>query len=178
MPTDSAGPLDPVSGHSSASSVGTSACSPYYHPLRSRSGRNNAELSVERPLLLRAEVTLAADTSGHAPEIVASPEGSVMGSVSASPHHRSLRRRTRGAYLRDSVEGAEESTFYISAHTRRSLEIQEGWKKVRDGKKKRRREEVEDSEFDEPASAGGGSVGAGPREHDEEGSGGGGGMAV
>jgi hypothetical protein len=44
------------------------------NPLRSRSGRNNAELSVERPLLLRAEVVLATDTSGHAQEIVASPE--------------------------------------------------------------------------------------------------------
>ncbi len=42
-------------GYMPTGSVGTSACSPYYHPLRSRSGRNNAELSVERPLLLRAK---------------------------------------------------------------------------------------------------------------------------
>ena len=124
---------------------------------------------MERPLLLRSEVAVAADTSDHAAEMVASPESSVMGSVSTSPHHRPLRSRARGAYRRDVEEGVDESAFYISSHTRRSLEIQEGWKKVRDGKRKRRREEVEDTEVDEPASGskdedrGGGAGGEGPR---------------
>ena len=164
MPTRSVGPLPDSSG----SSGGTSAYSPYYHPLRSRSGRNDAELSVERPLLLRSEVAVAAGTSDHAPGIVASPEGSLMGSVSTSPHHRPLRSRARGAYRRDVEEGVDESTFYISPHTRRSLEVQESWKKVRDGKRKRRREEVEDSEVDDPASGlkdedrDGGAGGEGP----------------
>ena len=152
MPKRSMAPLDPVGEDSSASSVGTSACSPYYHTLRSRSGRNNADSSVERPLLLRSEIAVAADTSDHAAGIVASPEISVMGSVSASPHHRPLRSRARGAYRRDVEEGVDESAFYISSHTRRSLEIQEGWKKVQDGKRKRRREEVEDTVVDDPAS--------------------------
>jgi len=91
-----------------------------------------------------------------------------MGSVSAIPHHRPLRSRARGAYRRDVEEGVDESTFYISPHTRRSLEIQESWKKVRDGKRRRRREEVEDPEVDDPASGltdedrDGGAGGEGP----------------
>jgi hypothetical protein len=72
-------------------------------------------------------------------------------------------------------EEVDETTFSISSHARRSLEIQEGWKTVRDGKRKRRREKVED---DDPASAEGLPVKAdprGPREggNDEEGPSGG-----
>jgi len=63
-------------------------------------------------------------------------------------------------------EGVDETTFSISSHTRRSLEVQEGWKAVRDGKRKRRREEVED---DDPASADGRPEGG----NDEEGPSGG-----
>jgi len=183
MPTRSVGPRESGSGGSSAGSVTASAYSPYHHPLRSRSGRNHAESSVERPLLLRPEVAVATDTGVHAQESVASPASSVMGSVSASPHHRSGRSRARGPYRRDLEEEVDDTSFYVSSHTRRSLEIQEGWKRGRDGKKKRRREEVEDSGFDDPASAAGDSVKDDPREprgggHDEEGSSGGGGMAV
>ena len=73
--------------------------------------------------------------------------------------------------------------FSISSHARRSLEIQEGWKTVRDGKRKRRREEVEDSEFGEPSDADGDSVRADPRGprgggNEKEGPSGGGGMVV
>ena len=77
---------------------------------------------------------------------------SVIASVSASPHHRSVRIRARGPYRRDLEEEVDETTFSISSHARRSLEVQEGWKAVRDGKRKRRQEEVEDGD---PASADG-----------------------
>ncbi len=170
MPTRSVGPRDPGSGDSSASSVVTSAYSPYHHPLRSRSGRNNADSSVERPLLLRPEMAVAAETSSHAQEGVASPTSSVIASVSASPHHRSVRSRARGPYRRDLEEEVDQTTFSISSHARRSLDVQEGWKTVRDGKRKRRREEVEDSECDHPAGVGG-DPGQGPSgDGDEEGS--------
>ncbi len=130
MPTRSAGPRDPGSGDLHAGSVATSAYSPYYHPLRSRSGRNSTDSSVERPLLLRPEVALAADTNGHDQEGVDSPASSVMGAVSASPHHRSVRSRARGPYRRDLVEEVDETNFYLSPHARRSLAVQEAWKAV------------------------------------------------
>ncbi len=161
MPTRSVGPRDPGSGDSSAGSVATSVYSPYYHPLRSRSGRNNADSSVERPLLLRPEVDIAVEASDHAQGGVASPVGSVVASVSASRHHRSVRSRAKGPYRRDLEEEVDETTFSISSHARRSLEVQEGWKAVRDGKSKRRREEVED---DDPARADGHPEGGGDEE--------------
>ncbi len=161
MPTRSVGPRDPGSGGSS-----TSAYSPCYHPLRSRSGRTNADSSVERPLLLRPEVAVAPENSSDGQESVASPASSVVASVSASPHHQSVRSRAKGPYRRDLKEEVDETTFSISSHARRSLEVQEGWKTVRDGKRKRRREEVED---DVPASADGHPEGG----NDEEGPSGG-----
>ena len=182
IPTRSAGPRDPGSGDSHAGSVATSADSPYYHPLRSRSGRNSTDSSVERPLLLRPEVALAADTIGHDQEGVDSPASSVMGLVSASPHHRSVRSRARGPYRRDLVEEVDETNFYLSPHARRSLAVQEAWKAVRD-EKKRKRGEDEEAELDDGADAGRGRSGAGsrgPRGEDsgEEGPSGGGGMVV
>jgi len=63
-------------------------------------------------------------------------------------------------------EEVDETNFYVSSHTRRSLEVQEVWKVVRDGKRKRRREEVEDGV---PASADGHPEGG----NDEEGPSGG-----
>jgi hypothetical protein len=65
-------------------------------------------------------------------------------------------------------EEVDETTFSISSHARRSLEVQEGWKAVRDGKRKRRREEVEDSECDHPAGVGG-DPGQGPSGDGDEG---------
>ena len=105
-----------------------------------------------------------------------------MGSVSASPHHRSVRSRARGPYRRDLVEEVDETNFYISPHTRRALAIQEAWKAVRD-EKKRKRGEDEEAELDDGAGAGRDRSGAGPRGprgegNDEEGPSGGGGMAV
>ena len=169
MPTRSVGPCDSGSGGSSAGSVATSAYSPSYHPLRSRSGRNNAEASEERPLLLRPEVAVAPEDIGNGQESVTSPASSVMGSVSASPHHRSVRSRARGPYRRDVEEEVDEGNCYISSHTRRSLEVQEGWKKVGDGKRKRRREEVEDVELEDPADVGGDPVKTDPRGDEEKG---------
>jgi hypothetical protein len=66
-------------------------------------------------------------------------------------------------------EEVDEGNCYISSHTRRSLEVQEGWKKVRDGKRKRRREEVEDVELEDPADVGGDPVKTDPRGDEEKG---------
>jgi hypothetical protein len=79
-------------------------------------------------------------------------------------------------------EEVDEPTFYISSHARRSLAVQEAWKKVRD-KKKRKRGEDEEAELDDAAGVGGDRSGPGSRERrgggaDEEGPGGAGGMAV
>ncbi len=103
-------------------------------------------------------------------------------SVSASPHPYPLRSRSRGPYLRDLEEEVDEPTFYISSHARRSLAVQEAWKKVRD-KKKRKRGEDEEADLDDRAGAGGDRSGPSSRERrgggdDEEGPGGVGGMAV
>ena len=99
--------------------------------------------------------------------MVVSPE-------SASPHPYPLRSRSRGPYLRDLVEEVDEPTFYVSPHARRSLAVQEAWKKVRDEKKRKRRED-EEAELDDGAGAG--DDGPGSRERrgggdDEEGPGG------
>jgi len=108
--------------------------------------------------------------------------GAVAGPVSASPHPYPLRSRSRGPYLRDLEEEVDEPTFYISSHARRSLAVQEAWKKVRD-KKRRKRGEDEDAELDDEAEegcdrSGPGSQGRRGGGDDEEGPGGVGGMAV
>ncbi len=108
--------------------------------------------------------------------------GAVAGTVSASPHPYPLRSRSRGPYLRDLEEEVDEPTFYISSHARRSLAVQEAWKKVRDETKRKRRED-EEAELDDGAGAGGDCSGPSSRERrgdgdDEEGPGGVGGMAV
>ena len=108
--------------------------------------------------------------------------GAVVEPVSASPHPYPLRSRSRGPYLRDLEEEVDEPTFYISSHARRSLAVQEAWKKVRDNKRKKRGED-EDAELDDGAGEGGDRSGPGSRERrgggdDEEGPGGVGGMAV
>ena len=108
--------------------------------------------------------------------------GAVVEPVSASPHPYPLRSRSRGPYLRDLEEEVDEPTFYISSHARRSLAVQEAWKKVRD-KKKRKRGEDEEAELDDAAGVGGDRSGPGSRERreggdDEEGPGGVVGMVV
>ncbi len=95
----------------------------------------NSETSAERPLLLSAEMDVVAGGIESGQGSVGSPMGSVVSSVSASPHSYPLRSRSRGPYLRDLVEEGDESTFYVSPHARRSLAVQEAWKKVRDEKK-------------------------------------------
>jgi hypothetical protein len=51
-------------------------------------------------------------------------------------------------------EEVDEPTFYISSHARRSLAVQEAWRKVRDNKRKKRGED-EDAELDDGAGEGG-----------------------
>ena len=108
--------------------------------------------------------------------------GSMASPIFASPHPSPLRSRSRGPYLRDLVEEVDETSFFISLHTSRSLAVQEAWKKVRDEKKRKRRED-EEADLDDGAGAGGDRSGPGSQGHrrggdDEEGPSGGRGMAV
>ena len=132
-PLDDGPGLSPVSAESDFSNV-----SPGYFPSRSgpRGRQAESSRSLACPLLLRSDV--AVDAGGSAREPV--PERG------ASP-------ASSGGDERD-VEGEDGPTYCLSAHTRRSLAVQEAWKKVQD--RKRKREEDEGAELDEGAGPGDG----------------------
>ena len=141
--------------------------SPVFYPSgRAPRGRQaEASSSLRCPLLLRPGVSPVAEGSAREPGSDVSPTSSVLSSP-CSPYPPHPLRSRSGRSHREEEEN-DEPTYNLSPHTRRSLAIQEAYKKVRD--KKRRRRESEEAELDEGAGPGGGRA-----KDDERGGGAGG----
>ena len=84
--------------------------------------------SLNGPLLLRSDVSAGAEGSACEPGRDASPMTAVLSCPDMAHHHplRSRSGRDQGD-LED--EDEDEPTNYLSPHTRRSLAIQEAYKK-------------------------------------------------